>query len=161
AVLPQLLGTGGLTPRPSPSPPDLANWMVGGNKPPTRRGLVNRPGRQDFCGGRVGTGKDFGAQGPPPPHPPMRARLAGGGGRGGWAMKPLHRLIVPAAPYRQSSHARNDLRPLDPRTPLLARQNRIRLEAEVVRDVALATSGFLTTTIGGPGVFPPQPDGVY
>jgi hypothetical protein len=73
----------------------------------------------------------------------------------------MHRLIVTSATYRQSSAARPDLRVRDPRNLYLARQNRLRLEAEVVRDVALASSGLLTLTVGGPGAFPPQPEGVY
>ncbi len=73
----------------------------------------------------------------------------------------MHRLIVTSATYRQSSKARPDLQTLDPRNRLLARQSRLRLDAEVVRDVALASSGLLTRTIGGPSVFPPQPKGVY
>jgi hypothetical protein len=73
----------------------------------------------------------------------------------------MHRLIVTSATYRQSSAARPDLRTRDPRNRLLARQERLRLEAEVVRDVALAASGLLNRTVGGPGVYPPQPLGVY
>lgn len=73
----------------------------------------------------------------------------------------MHRLIVTSATYRQSSRARPELATLDPRNKLLARQARLRLEAEVVRDVALACSGLLSTKIGGPSVYPPQPEGVY
>jgi hypothetical protein len=72
----------------------------------------------------------------------------------------LHRLIVTSATYRQSSRVRPDLDAIDPRNRLLARQLRLRLEAEAVRDVALASSGLLDRTVGGPGVFPPQPEGV-
>jgi hypothetical protein len=78
-----------------------------------------------------------------------------------WSMKALHRLIVTSATYRQSSKARPDLATVDPRNKLLARQNRLRLEAEIVRDVALAASGLLSKKLGGPSVFPPQPDGVF
>lgn len=77
-----------------------------------------------------------------------------------WSLKRLHRLIVTSATYRQSSQARPDLAEKDPTNRLLARQNRLRLDAEIVRDVALATSGRLNPAIGGPSVFPPQPDGV-
>jgi hypothetical protein len=73
----------------------------------------------------------------------------------------MHRLIVNSATYRQSSHARPDLATVDPRNKLLARQARLRLEAESIRDVALAASGLLSAKIGGPGVFPPQPAGIY
>lgn len=73
----------------------------------------------------------------------------------------MHRLIVTSATYRQSSKARPELATLDARNRLLARQSRLRLEAEFVRDVSLAASGLLTRRIGGPSVFPPQPDGIY
>jgi hypothetical protein len=76
-------------------------------------------------------------------------------------MKHMHRLIVTSATYRQSSRNRPELATIDARNRLLARQNRLRLDAEVVRDVALASSGLLTRTVGGPSVFPPQPNGVY
>jgi hypothetical protein len=76
-------------------------------------------------------------------------------------MKAMHRLIVTSAAYRQSSRHRPELATIDARNRLLARQNRLRLDAEVVRDVALAASGLLNRTIGGPSVYPPQPQGVY
>jgi hypothetical protein len=78
----------------------------------------------------------------------------------GWSLKALHRLIVTSATYRQSSQTRPDLETVDPRNRLLARQARLRLEAEVVRDVALAASGLLDRRVGGPSAFPPQPEGV-
>ena len=77
-----------------------------------------------------------------------------------WSLKHLHRLIVTSATYRQSSRARADLHAIDANNKLLARQSRLRLDAEIVRDVGLAASGLLNDQIGGPGVFPPQPDGV-
>jgi hypothetical protein len=77
-----------------------------------------------------------------------------------WSLKHLHRLIVTSATYRQSSKARPDLTVIDPNNKLLARQNRLRLDAEIVRDVCLTASGLLNDKIGGPSVFPPQPDGV-
>src|SRR5207253_9613936 len=77
-----------------------------------------------------------------------------------WSLKRLHRLIVTSATYRQSSNVRPELRDFDPDNKLLARQSRLRLDAEVVRDVALAASGLLSHKMGGPPVFPPQPDGV-
>jgi mono/diheme cytochrome c family protein len=78
----------------------------------------------------------------------------------GWSMKAMHRLIVTSAAYRQSSGFRPELQRADPRNLLLGRQARLRLDAEVVRDVALASSGLLSPKIGGPSVFPPQPEGV-
>lgn len=73
----------------------------------------------------------------------------------------MHRLIVTSATYRQASDARKDLNETDPRNLLLARQERLRVEAEIVRDAALSASGLLDPSLGGPGVRPPQPDGVY
>lgn len=73
----------------------------------------------------------------------------------------MHRLIVTSATYRQSSDARKDIHEIDPRNLLLARQERLRVEAEIVRDAALSASGLLNPKIGGPSVRPPQPDGVY
>jgi hypothetical protein len=78
----------------------------------------------------------------------------------GWRMKQLHRLIVTSATYQQSSVARPELADRDPYNSWLSRQNRLRFEAELVRDAALAASGFLNPTIGGPSVRPPQPDGI-
>jgi hypothetical protein len=75
-------------------------------------------------------------------------------------MKAIHRLIVTSATYRQSSNVRPELANVDPYNKLLARQNRVRLEAEIIRDVSLSASGLLTTRVGGPSVFPPQPEGV-
>jgi hypothetical protein len=77
-----------------------------------------------------------------------------------WSIKHIHRLIVTSTTYRQSSHARSDLATVDPLNHLLARQSRVRLDAEIVRDVELAASGLLSGKIGGPPVYPPQPDGV-
>lgn len=77
-----------------------------------------------------------------------------------WHLKPIHRLIVTSATYRQASTARPELALVDPLNRLRARQSRLRLDAEVIRDVALAASGKLELRIGGPSVFPPQPDGV-
>ena len=77
-----------------------------------------------------------------------------------WSLKHLHRLIVTSATYRQSSRVRPELATVDPLNKLLARQSRLRLDAEVIRDNALFTSGLLSPKIGGPPVYPPQPDGV-
>jgi hypothetical protein len=80
---------------------------------------------------------------------------------GGWSQKSLHRLIVSSATYRQASHARDNLAAADPLNLLLGRQNRVRLDAEIIRDAALSASGKFSDKIGGPSVYPPQPDGVY
>jgi hypothetical protein len=77
-----------------------------------------------------------------------------------WSLKHLHRLIVTSATYRQSSRVRPELAAIDPNNRLLARQSRLRLDAEIVRDAALSASGLLSPKVGGPPVYPPQPDGV-
>jgi hypothetical protein len=78
-----------------------------------------------------------------------------------WSMKRMQRQIVTSATYRQSSRARPELAEIDPRNELLAKQSRLRVDAEIVRDLALSVSGLLTSELGGPSVMPPQPDGVY
>ncbi|HKQ77212.1 MAG TPA: DUF1553 domain-containing protein, partial [Blastocatellia bacterium] len=94
-------------------------------------------------------------------HPELLDWLAGEFIRRGWSLKSMSRLIVMSATYRQASVARKDLNEVDPRNLLLARQERLRVEAEIVRDAALSASGLLNARIGGPSVRPPQPDGVY
>jgi hypothetical protein len=103
----------------------------------------------------------LGTQGTPPSHPELLDWLASEFVARGWSVKSLHRLIVTSATYRESSKARPDLDRVDARNRLLARQSRLRVNAEVVRDVALAASGLLSPKVGGPSVFPPQPDGLY
>ncbi len=122
---------------------------------------VNRLWQQYFGLGLVETENDFGTQGTPPSHPDLLDWLASDFMDRHWSMKTMHRLIVMSATYRQSSRHRPELASIDARNRLLARQNRLRLDAEVVRDAALSASGLLTPTIGGPSVYPPQPQGVY
>jgi hypothetical protein len=148
---------------------DLAKWIVDPKNPLTARVTVNRLWQRYFGLGLVETENDFGTQGTPPTHPELLDWLAdefmnpanGGIHSRRWSLKALHRLIVTSATYRQSSRYRPELASVDPRNRLLARQNRLRLDAEVVRDNALAASGLMFAKIGGPSVFPPQPDGVY
>ncbi len=140
---------------------DLAKWLVDPANPLTARVTVNRVWMHHFGLGIVETENDFGTQGTPPTHPELLDWLAVEFRERGWSLKALHRLIVTSATYRQSSKTRPELATVDPRNKLLARQNRLRLEAEVVRDAALAASGLLSPKIGGPSVFPPQPDGVF
>ncbi len=140
---------------------DLARWFVDGVNPLPPRVTMNRFWQHFFGTGIVETENDFGTQGTPPSHPELLDWLATEFIRQGWSMKTMHRLIATSATYRQSSRARPDLGTLDPRNRLLARQNRLRLDAEVVRDVALASSGLLNRKVGGPSVYPPQPPGVY
>jgi hypothetical protein len=114
-----------------------------------------------FGRGLVETESDFGSQGSAPTHPELLDWLAWNFVERGWSQKSLHRLIATSATYRQSSHARPDAAATDPLNLLLARQNRLRLDAEIVRDAALYASGKLAGKIGGPSVHPPQPEGVY
>jgi hypothetical protein len=139
---------------------DLARWLASPENPLTARVTVNRVWGLYFGTGLVETENDYGTRGTPPTHPELLDWLASEFVRRGWSMKALHRLIVTSATYRQLSKARPDLAEKDPRNRLLARQARLRLEAETVRDVALAASGLLDPRVGGPGVFPPQPEGV-
>jgi hypothetical protein len=139
----------------------LARWLVDSRNPLTARVVVNRLWQHYFGLGLVETDNDFGTQGTPPSHPELLDWLATEFVRQGWSLKAMHRLIVTSATYRQSSKARPELTAVDARNRLLARQVRLRLEAEFVRDTALAASGVLSRKIGGPSVFPPQPEGIY
>jgi hypothetical protein len=139
---------------------DLARWLFAPEHPLTARVMVNRIWQQYFGRGLVETENDFGTQGLAPSHPELLDYLATEFAAQKWSMKALHRLIVSSATYRQSSHARPDLHVVDPVNKLLAHQSRLRLDAEIVRDVALGASGLLAPKLGGPPVFPPQPDGV-
>lgn len=138
---------------------DLARWIVDPDNPLLARVIVNRVWQQYFGRGLVETENDFGLQASPPTHPELLDWLATEFLRT-WSLKHIHRLIVSSATYRQSSKVRPELTTIDPNNKLLARQNRLRLDAEIVRDVSLAASGLLNRKIGGPSVFPPQPVGV-
>ncbi|MFO0899749.1 MAG: PSD1 and planctomycete cytochrome C domain-containing protein [Pirellulales bacterium] len=144
-----------------PSRLDFARWLVSREHPLTARVTVNRVWLHYFGRGLVETENDFGSRGSAPSHPELLDWLAGEFMDRGWSLKALHRLIVTSATYRQSSHAREDAANVDPLNLLLARQNRLRLDAEIVRDAALHAAGKLSPKIGGPSVHPPQPDGVY
>ena len=113
--------------------------------------------QQEFFGrGLVLTSEDFGIQGERPTHPELLDWLAGRFMGQGWSTKWLHRQIVCSAVYRQSSRVRPELRERDPDNRLLARQSSLRLTAEAIRDSALAASGLLSRSLGGPSVRPPQ-----
>jgi hypothetical protein len=144
----------------NPNRLDLARWLFVPDHPLTARVMVNRIWQQYFGRGLVETENDFGTQGIAPSHPELLDFLATEFIAQKWSMKALHRLIVTSATYRQSSHARPDLHVVDPVNKLLAHQTRLRLDAEIVRDVALAASGLLAPQLGGPPVYPPQPEGV-
>jgi mono/diheme cytochrome c family protein len=148
----------------STSPPtrlDLARWLVSDENPLTARVTVNRVWLRFFGQGLVETENDFGLQGTPPTHPELLDWLASEFREQGWSLKRLQRRILLSSTYRQSSHLRADLAVKDPLNKWIGRQVRLRLDAEVIRDVALCASGLFESRIGGPSVYPPQPDGVY
>ncbi len=140
---------------------DLARWLVDRRNPLTARVTVNRVWQKYFGKGIVDTENDFGTQGDKPTHPELLDWLALEFMDRGWSQKALHRMIVTSATYRQDSIARKDAAAVDPENRLLARQNRLRLDAEIIRDSSLVASGLFAPKIGGPSVFPPQPAGVY
>jgi hypothetical protein len=153
-----------LPPLPADQPANrltLARWLVSPENPLTPRVIVNRIWEQNFGRGLVGTVEDFGSQGEQPAHPELLDWLASEFIRQGWSLKALQRLIVTSSTYRQSSFASPKLRERDPDNRLLARGPRFRVEAETIRDIALAASGLLCRKVGGPSVFPPQPDGIW
>ncbi|MDX2031978.1 MAG: PSD1 and planctomycete cytochrome C domain-containing protein [Blastocatellia bacterium] len=161
----------------------LARWLVDENNPLTARVMVNRIWEALFGRGLVETSEDFGMQGERPSHPELLDWLAVAFGtmkdeRGmmketsssvhpssfrtqPWSLKHLIRTIVTSATYRQASSTTPALQEKDPYNRLLARGPRFRMEAEMVRDAALTASGLLTRRVGGPSVFPSQPDGVW
>ena len=153
AVLPPLPQTE------NPNRLDLARWLMSPDNPLTARVTVNRMWQRYFGLGLVETENDFGSQGTPPSHPRLLDWLASEFVRQDWNLKAMHRLMLNSATYRQSSAMRPELSEIDPGNSLIAKQNRLRLEAEIIRDAALATSGLLAPKIGGPSVFPPQPEG--
>jgi hypothetical protein len=145
----------------------LARWLVSPDNPLTARVAVNRQWQAFFGRGIVATLDDFGYQGDPPSHPELLDWLAvtfvepaGMGDGMSWSMKNLHRLIVTSATYRQDSVATPAMVERDPKNVLLARGPRVRLEAEVIRDSMLEAAGLLSKKMYGPGVRPPQPEGV-
>jgi hypothetical protein len=139
----------------------LAKWLVDRANPLTARVAVNRYWAQLFGAGIVETEEDFGTQGELPSHPELLDWMAFRYMDLKWNTKAMLRLIVTSATYRQSSRVTPELLARDPRNRLLARAPRVRLEAEMVRDQALALSGLLSRKVGGPSVFPPQPAGLW
>ena len=139
----------------------LARWLVSERNPLAARVTVNRIWEQLFGRGLVATSEDFGTQGERPSHPELLDWLATELVAKQWDVKALQRLIVTSATYRQSSVTTAELNQRDPNNRLLARGPRFRLEAEAIRDVALRASGLLSERIGGPSVFPSQPEGIW
>ena len=159
AAVPQALGTLG-----EELPPNrlgLARWLVSDQNPLTARVTVNRLWESLFGRGLVRTVEDLGSQGEPPSHPELLDWLAVEFMEKGWSQKQILREIVSSATYRQSSDVSPALIERDPDNRLLARGARYRVEAEMVRDIALAASGLLAEKLGGPSVYPRQPEGVW
>jgi hypothetical protein len=139
----------------------LAQWLVNPEHPLTARVTVNRLWQQVFGTGIVKTSEDFGSQGEPPSHRQLLDWLSVEFVESGWDVKQLMKTIVMSATYRQSPRITPELAKLDPDNRLLARGPRYRLDAEMLRDQALHVSGLLNDKMGGPGVKPPQPDGLW
>lgn len=139
----------------------LGRWLVARENPLTARVEANRLWEEMFGTGLVETSEDFGTQGTPPTHPELLDWLAVRLRDGGWNVKALLRTIVTSATYRQSSVATAAGLRRDPYDHLLARYPRVRLDAETIRDNALAAAGLLSLKVGGPSVMPDQPDGVW
>jgi hypothetical protein len=150
----------------------LAQWLVDPQHPLTSRVIVNRYWQLIFGTGLVKTVEDFGAQGEAPSHPELLDYLAvefmspaesnnGQAGRQAWDVKELLRLMVTSSTYRQAARVTPALVERDPKNRLLARGPRMRLQAEFIRDQALAISGLLNQKIGGESVSPYQPPGLW
>lgn len=140
---------------------DLANWLVAPDNPLVARVFVNRVWALMFGRGLVKDLEDLGSQGESPTHPELLDWLATDFVEHGWDVKRLVRQMVTSGAYRQTSKPTESLQELDPFNRLVARQGRFRLHAEFVRDNALAVSGLLVPTIGGPSVRPYQPAGYW
>lgn len=140
---------------------DLAEWIVSPDNPLTARVFVNRLWKQFFGVALSKSTDDLGSQGEWPVHPELLDWLACEFRDSGWDVKHLVRTIVTTRTYRQSPLASPELLARDPDNRLLARQSRFRFDAELVRDNALAVSGLLVPTVGGPSVFPYQPEGYW
>ena len=139
----------------------LAKWLVDESNPLTTRVTVNRFWQQVFGTGLVESSEDFGAQGDPPSHPELLDWLAVEFRDSGWDVKSFFRTLVTSAAYRQSADLTPEKIEIDPQNRLVSRGPRFRMDAEMLRDAALAASGLLVRTIGGPSVKPYQPDGVW
>ena len=153
-----------LPPMPEDAPRNrlgLAEWIVSPNNPLTARVTVNRFWQEVFGTGIVKTAEDFGSQGEPPSHPELLDWLAVDFRESGWDVKRLFRLMVTSAAYRQSAVESEEKEQKDPDNRLLARGPRFRMDAEMIRDYALAASGLLRPQIGGPSVKPYQPDRIW
>lgn len=148
------------SPNRHPNRLDLAKWIVSPDNPLMARVIVNRVWQVYFGRGIVETENDFGTLASAPSHPELLDWLAVEFQSHQWSLKELHRLIVSSHTYQQSSRERPELQASDPRNYLLGKQQRLRLEAELIRDMALSACDLLSPELGGPPVFPPIPSGV-
>ena len=135
----------------------LANWIASPNHPLTARVMVNRIWQHHFGRGLAPMPSEFGVRAEPPTHPELLDWLAGEFIARGWSIKQMHKLILLSATYQQSTQPSAAALARDPENKLFSRQNRARLEGEVIRDSLLAISGKLNAKVGGPSVFPPIP----
>ncbi len=159
AGVPEALG-----PLPEGAPPNrlgLAMWLTRPDHPLTARVAVNRYWYMFFGAGLVNTLEDFGSQGDWPTHPELLDWLAVDFVENGWDIKRTIKQIVMSGTYQQTSRITPELRERDPKNELLARGPRFRLQGEFIRDNALAAAGLLVNRIGGPGVKPYQPPGLW
>jgi mono/diheme cytochrome c family protein len=139
----------------------FAKWLFTEDQPLTARVAVNRMWQEIFGVGLVKTADDFGSQGDPPSHPQLLDWLAVDFRESGWDMKRFYRQLLNSAAYRQMALATPEKLAKDPDNRLLSRGPRFRMDAETIRDYALAVSGLLAPQIGGPSVKPYQPDGLW
>jgi len=139
----------------------LAQWLIARENPLTSRVTVNRFWQQLFGTGIVRTSEDFGIQGEQPTHPELLDWLAVEFIDQGWNVKGFLKMLLMSETYRQSSRVTREKLAVDPENRLLARGARFRLDAEVIRDQALYTSGLLVPTVGGKSVKPYQPAGLW
>lgn len=135
-----------------PSHPELLDWLAAEFVSPTWISPLGK-GEEVASAANGTSGIDV--------SPAAASKTENGTKEAAWSLKRLHTLIVTSATYRQASKFRSDLAEADAANKLYGRQSRLRIDAEIVRDVALAASGLLNRTIGGPSVNPPQPDGVF
>lgn len=140
---------------------ELAHWLVDPANPLTPRVIVNRVWHELFGRGIVTTLEDFGVKGEPPTHPELLDTLAVEFREGGWSLKRLIRRIVLSRTYQQTARRAPEERARDPENRWLARGPRFRLDAEAIRDNALAIAGLLSLAKGGPSIRPPQPKGLW
>ncbi|MCB0611563.1 MAG: DUF1553 domain-containing protein, partial [Lewinella sp.] len=139
----------------------LARWLVDRRSPTTARVIVNRIWQAYFGVGLVDTPEDFGVRSTAPSHPELLDWLACELMDNDWSVKHIHRLICNSATYQQTSYATPEAYQDDPQNRLLARGARFRVDAELVRDIALSASGLLNSDIGGRSVYPPAPEFLF